>query len=113
MTAYAGVEIRNEQFLEAQRRFDHAKAALNNELAVAFNRLSDIRQGDEIRVKVGMDLYIEGRAVVMRNGTRMGLFVETRTSGNNRERRAVSEPYADHVHLLPKKKAPQKSKARW
>jgi hypothetical protein len=94
-TADRGVELKASQFRDAQSTFDTRKEALDQELAAAFYRVWPGKAGDRIRANTRSG-PMEGRAVILRDGTRMGLYVD-----NRRERRPVLEPYSENVRILP------------
>lgn len=78
---------------QAQREFDAAKNELQGALVQAFRRYCPVQSGDYVAVSgLCPDRHLFGRAVIQQNGTRMGLFVDSRG-----QRYAVPKPYADHV----------------
>lgn len=92
-----------EVFRVRQSDFDRAKETLDQELAQAFGRLFAGKAGDRISATVAgrssPPFTVEGRAVIMRNGTQMGLYVHTDAG----DRYSVQQPYSA-VKILARKK---------
>jgi hypothetical protein len=86
----------------AQAAFNRARDALDAELYAAFHRLCPCKAGDRVAVSYsynGRTREMEGRAVIMRNGTRLGLYVDV-----NGQRVAVAEPYAGNVRVVKRQR---------
>ncbi len=81
----------------AQREYNHAKESLNRAMYEAFRKLWPGSSGDRIVVELGRS-RLEGRAVILRNGTKLGLYVDI---GGNRT--PVPEPYSETARILKRK----------
>lgn len=92
-----GVNERAVQFNARQALMNVAKDALRRDLYRAFYQLWPGRAGDRIQVSFGR-VNLDGRAVILLNGTRMGLYLD-----HGGQRHAVPEPYSDHVRNLSRK----------
>ena len=101
------VHMQAQLFGTAQREFNHAKEALDRALYHAFRKVWPGSAGDRILVDFGSGSYgrpatrIEGRAVILRNGTKLGLYVDI---GGTRH--AVPEPYTANAKILKSSRAP-------
>lgn len=82
------------RFNEAQTAFNHAKEQLNFDLYAAFRQICHIKAGECISAKTDRG-YLFGRAVIMRNGLSLGLYVQT-----NRGRFEVAKPYSQNAEKI-------------
>lgn len=92
------------QFNARQALMNVARDALRRDLYRAFFQLWPGKAGDRIQVSLGFNpasgrsVSVDGRAVILLNGTRMGLYVDV-----GGQRHAVPQPYAEHVRNLSHK----------
>lgn len=107
MAEIPGVSHQATLFLTAQREFNHAKESLDRSLYDAFRKLWPGKAGDRILVDFGgasrgrPATRIEGRAVILRNGTKIGLYVDV--GGTRHE---VPEPYTANARILKPSRVP-------
>jgi hypothetical protein len=96
------VGVRAVQFQAAQTSFDRERTGLHRQLYRAFARLWSGSAGDHIQATTtsGYRPHVEGRAVILRDGMRMGLYVDTKDG-----RYEVRQPYAEHARIIPRKKS--------
>ncbi len=81
-------------FDKAKQELGRTSSALRQDLYDAFRKLCPVKAGDRIQVSFGKDRF-DGRAVILLDGTRMGLYVDV-----GGQRHAVPQPYAENVRKL-------------
>lgn len=93
----AEVAARAEAFDKAHTELNRARARLNGAMDRAFGRDCPFNSGDRIRMRIGTDVlgrggyFLDGRAVIMRDGTRMGLYLDN----NGQRQRIEPRDYAN------------------
>ena len=100
------VAVSAQRFNSTQVEFNRATDALNADLYAAFRRICPCSAGERIAISYsynGRTREMEGRAVFMRNGTRMGLYVDV----GKGQRIPVAEPYASNVRLIVRRRSPR------